>query len=173
MQVYRPEACFFLGRALKVCCLAFGTTIMRPARYCGQECPGVASARSSIPRRCNPIESMLRPSPSATDTSCIVRRALAQIDGRHDSANAVGRPSADRPPQVPFFDAAQHPKAVSYADRARPTHHPCGYDGYRGLGGPKGLHCASSGSSCPEVARVYVDGRIEANLVASAIASCM
>ena len=89
----------------------------------------LASTRSSIPRRSIPLSTCFDPSPSATDTSCFVRRALTQMGGRHDSVDAVGRPSASRPPQVPAFDAAQHPKAVSYADRARPTDRSCGHDG--------------------------------------------
>ena len=67
-------------RALKVCYLGSGTTVERLEQYCAQECSVLTSARSSIPRRCNPIESMLQPSVSTTDTSWFIPRALTQMD---------------------------------------------------------------------------------------------
>ena len=75
-----------------------------PAHICAKRCSVIASARSSILRRHEPMESMLQPSSDATDTSRIILRALAQADRKHVSADAVGRASAAESPQVPFFD---------------------------------------------------------------------
>ena len=75
-----------------------------PVHICAERCSVIASARSSILMCHDPMEALLQPSSDTTGTSRIILRALTQIDGRHASADAIGRPSAAKSPQVPFFD---------------------------------------------------------------------